>query len=232
MDFSEQLSSISQMVGMPPIPLGGNNVNANIPEGEEPEPKINIKDSRGYKSGSYSRKHIEGIIKASKAVGIDPYQALALTLQESEFATAKPRKFRGGGISTPTLGQIMDFEPAQEKELDEKSKTTGIDPMYLKVAIALRDKIKYAKQLGFKDEASQLQAYNGYGTITKRTFGGADKAYGVPIGEGIDMKKNPLYGKRLVELKNDISSIPEIKKMVGTNQSINSGQPNPLSVTR
>ena len=37
----------------------------------------------------------------------------------------------------------MDFEPAQEKELDEKSKTTGIDPMYLKVAIALRDKIKY-----------------------------------------------------------------------------------------
>lgn len=202
--------------------VAANTVLSSLATGGEPgdpndpnEPKIKLKDSRNLKSGDFSKKHIEGIINASKALGIDPYQALALAWQESGFASAKGKTGRGGFNYKPTLGQIKDIEPAQERELEEKSKSTGIDPMYLKLGIVLRDKIKYAKQLGFKDEAAQLQAYNGYGTITPRQFGGATKAYGVDISNGVSMKKNPLYGKRLLELKTDIANHPEIKKMVG-----------------
>jgi len=220
MDISSILENAAGLMSL----VGGS------PPDDPNDPKIPIKDSRGLKSGNYSKKHIEGIIKASKAVGIDPYQALALGLQESGLGSAAPKKFRGRVVS-PSLAQIKDFEPAQEKELDEKSKATGIDPMYLKLAITLRDKIKYAKQLGFNDEASQLQAYNGYGTITKRNFGGADKAYGVPIGEGIDMRKNPLYGKRLVELKEGFITNPEIRKMIVGGEKIDPAyKNNPLSV--
>lgn len=201
-------------------------------EGTEPEPTISLKDSRGIKAGNYPKKHIEGIIKAARAVGIDPTRALALAWQESDFGSAKAKKSRGGFVYKPTMAQIKDFEPAQEKELNERAASTGIDPEYLKLAIVLRDKMKYGKQLGFKDEAAQLQAYNGYGTITKRTFGGADKAYGVPIGEGISMKQNPLYGKRLLELANDISNNKEIAPMLkSTNPSPSpSPTPNPISL--
>jgi hypothetical protein len=189
---------------------------AMLPEepGDPNDPKIKLSDSKKIKSGAFSKKHIEGIIRASREVGIDPNKALALAWQESGFATEKGKTGRRGFVATPSLGQVHDFEPAQEKELQEVSQKSGIDPMYLKVVIALRDKIKYAKQLGFKDEASQLQAYNGYGTITKKQFGGADKAYGVPIGEGINMKKNPLYGKRLLELASDISKNKEVYDLV------------------
>lgn len=202
--------------------VAANTVLSSLTAGGEPgdpndpnEPKIKLKDSKNIKSGDFSKKHIEGIINASKSLGIDPYQALALAWQESGFASAKEKKGRGGFIIKPSLAQIKDIEPAQEKEVEEKAKATGIDPMYLKLGVVLRDKMKYAKQLGFNDEASQLQAYNGYGTITPRQFGGATKAYGVDISNGVSMKKNPLYGKRLLELKSDIANHPEIKKMVG-----------------
>lgn len=182
--------------------------------GGDPSEKIRIVDSKKLKTGDYSRKHIEGIIKASQAVGINPTTALALALQESGLGTAMI-KMRRGKVPAP-LAMVHDFSESQQKELDEKAKSTGIDPEYLKLGIALRDKMKYAQQLGFKDEASQLQAYNGYGFITKKNFGGADTAYGVPIGEGIDMKKNPLYGKRLLELRADIAKTKEIQDLLGT----------------
>lgn len=188
-----------------------------IGKDEEPEePKIGIKDSRGIKSGQFSKKHIEGIIKASKEVGIDPTRALALAWQESGFAHKTGKKGRRGGAIIEDLAQILDFEPAQEKEVNEKAASTGIDPQYLKLAVVLRDKMKYGKQLGFNDEAAQLQAYNGYGTLTPKQFGGATKAYGVDISQGVSMKKNPLYGKRLLELAADISKNKEVSDMINS----------------
>ena len=188
------------------------------PEGGpgDPEPKIKLSDTRKLKSGEYSKKHIEGIIKASSAVGIDPTRALALAWQESGFANKTGKKGRRGGAIVEDLAQIMDFEPAQEKEVNEKAASTGIDPQYLKLAVVLRDKMKYGKQLGFNDEAAQLQAYNGYGTLTPRQFGGATRAYGVDISGGVSKKKNPLYGKRLIELASDISKNKEISDMINS----------------
>lgn len=189
--------------------------------GEEPEPKIKITDSKGLKTGDYSKKHIEGIIKAAKHVGIDPYSALALALQETGIGQAKIKMRRG--LKQAPFAMVHDFSPEQQKELDDTEKSTGIGTDYLKLAIALRDKLKYAERLGFKDEAAKLQAYNGYGFITKKNFGGAEKAYGVPIGAGIDMKKNPLYGKRLIELKSDIAKNKDILALMGS--------PKPASTT-
>lgn len=156
----------------------------------------------GSKSGRYSRKTIQSIVSAAKATGVDPGQALALALQESGFGTAMV-KGRRGKIAA-SLGQINDFSDSQQAQLDALSQQTGIDPEALKLTIALRDKLAYAKQLGFNTEPSMLQAYNGYGTITPASFGGATTAYGVDITNGINLKQNPLYGKRLVQLKSDL----------------------------
>lgn len=190
--------------------------------GDPVEPKIKIIDSKKLKTGEYSKKHIEGLVKAAKAIGVNPSHMVALALQESGLGSAKERAGRSRGEVrikvTPSLAQVNDFEEAQQKELDELTKSTGIDPLYLKPAIVLRDKIKYAKQLGFTDEASQLQAYNGYGILTKKQAG-SDTAYGVPIGEGINMKKTPLYGKRLLELSKDISSNKEIQSLINLKEN-------------
>lgn len=179
---------------------------------EQVEELIEIKDSKGLKSGKYPKKHIEGIVRASQEVGVDPAAAVALALQESNLGTAVTKGRRG--VRQADLGQVNQFSEAQQSQLLEKSQRTGIGEDYLKLTMALKDKLDYAKRLGFTDEASQYQSYNGYGTITRDKFGGADKAYGVPIGEGIDMRKNPLYGKRVLGLKSDIAGNEEIDKII------------------
>jgi hypothetical protein len=188
------------------------NPNLRVAEGGGDGDTIPIKDSSGLKSGKYSKATIQGIIKGAKATGVDPFQALALSLQETGLGTAMVHG-RRGKFAVP-IGQTHDFSDQQQQELDALNQKTGIDPEYLKLGIALRDKLRYAKQLGFNDEASQLQAYNGYGTLTKEKLGGADKAYGVPVGNGIDMRKNPLYGKRLVQLKNDLMANKDISSLI------------------
>ena len=193
-------------------PFGTNTLIGDLSEPEKKEPEIKIVDAKGLKTGSYSKAHIDGIIKASRIVGIDPRSAIALALQESNLGKAKTKGRRG--VRDAELAQVNQFSESQQKELDKKAAETGVGADYLKLAIALRDKMKYAEVLGFQDEASKLQAYNGYGMITKDKFGGTDKAYGVSIGSGIDMKKNPLYGKRLLELKKDISQNEEINNLI------------------
>ena len=161
------------------------------------DPEVYLKDSKGLKSGRYDRKNIEGLVRAARVVGVNPYQLVALSLQETGLGKQTGR--RGG------LASAFDTDEAQFKELaDLSSKYTDIDAKYLKPAILLRDKIAYGKKLGFTDEPSLLQAYNGYGTITPDSFGGATMAYGVDISKGVNLRNNPLYGKRLVQLKNDL----------------------------
>lgn len=176
------------------------------------DPEVFIKDSTGAKSGKYPRATIQNIVAASKATGVDPYQALSLALQESGLGTAQVKGRRGKFAAS--LGQIHDFSDAQQKELDKLAASTGIDPEALKLTIALRDKINYARALGYTSEPSLLQAYNGYGTITPATFGGATTAYGVDISKGVSLKQNPLYGKRLVQLKNDLLANEYIQSLL------------------
>jgi hypothetical protein len=66
-----------------------------------------------------------------------------------------------------------------------------------------------------------IQAYNGLGKITPQTEKGYHgfemaKIYGVPLPKaGIDMRKNPLYGKRVIDLRdNVIKKNPELVRYV------------------
>jgi hypothetical protein len=177
---------------------------------------ININDSLKIKSGKYPKEKIVNIIKASKAIGINPYDAVALALQENGFSTFKNKTTEEsrGRRNRQALGSVgnVGFD---DKDYDEISKLSanGLDLQSVTLAKALQKKMMYAKSLGYNDPAMQLQAYNGYGKITKEMFGGADKAYGVPIGDGIDMKKNPLYGKRLLQLRNDLMNDKNISSL-------------------
>lgn len=182
-------------------------------EGPGPtDPQVYIKDSKGLKTGKYPRAVIQNIVSAAKATGVDPYQALSLALQESGFGTVQVRG-RRGKFAAP-LGQIHDFSDAQQQELDKLASSTGLDPEALKLTIALRDKINYGKALGYTSEPAILQAYNGYGTITPESFGGETTAYGVDISKGVSLKKNPLYGQRLVQLKNDLMANEYIQSLL------------------
>lgn len=182
-----------------------------VPVTEGDPTQISIKDSAGIKSGQYPKARMVSIIKAAKAVGVDPYQALALGLQETGFATHKNQTGGGGRRNRSSLGSVdMNLFDDKDRDVMAQMQQQGHDGDSIALALALKKKLAYAKQLGYKDEAMQLQGYNGYGTITKDMFGGADKAYGVPIGTGIDMKKNPLYGKRLVQLKKDLMGNKEL----------------------
>lgn len=176
------------------------------------DPTVFIKDSKGIKSGKYPRAPIQNLFAASKATGVDFVEAVALALQESGLGTAEVKGRRGKFPAL--LGQIHDFSDAQQKELDALVEKTGIDPDALKLTIALRDKINYGKSLGFTSEPSLLQAYNGYGTITPKSFGGATTAYGVDISKGVSLKDNPLYGQRLVQLKNDLMQNEYIQSLL------------------
>jgi hypothetical protein len=197
-------------------------VPSNMGGGEDPV--IEIKDSAGIKSGKYSKTRIEKLVKAANAIGVDPHHLIALSLQESGIGTAKPKRSQVSGRHSRSsaenfLGQVVDFDPRQEEEMNKLSAATGIEAAYLKPAIVLRDKLKYAQALGFKGEEMQLQAYNGYGKLLpqKDASGKSVKTryYGMDIPEaGIDMRANPLYGKRLVQLKKDLIANKDIAAMI------------------
>ena len=74
----------------------------------------------------------------------------------------------------------------------------------------LKDKEKIAHNLGYHTPEMELQTYNGLGKIfpdTERNYHGyrMKKIYGVPVPEeGLDMRKNPLYGKRVLDIKKNV----------------------------
>jgi hypothetical protein len=75
---------------------------------------------------------------------------------------------------------------------------------------AYKLKMKEADRLNIKDPALRLQVYNGLGTIypsTEKDYHGFEmqKIYGVPVPkEGINMKKNPLYGKQVIDIRDNV----------------------------
>jgi hypothetical protein len=181
----------------------------------EPRPrtKIKIKDERqvdlvtGEPVDDRRRLHVEAdselikkIIKKAKDYGIDPYTALAIAHQETGFSDeyySNPMNLLSGGRLNP--------ETAEEDFLDL-------------TMLELQDKMKLARRLGKKTDEEVLQAWNGYGKISSQSFGGGGvkKVYGLDVSkEPIDMAKNPVYGKRVVDIReNIIKKNPEIKKLV------------------
>lgn len=141
--------------------------------------------------------YITKIVREAKTQGVDPYTALAMAHQETDLSDKDSNPFH---LSNPKTGDSI-------KE--------GIS--------FLKDKLDYAQRLGKKTEPEQIQAYNGYGKLGKIVETGDDavnmhKWYGVDVSKTpIDLNKNPMYGKRVVDLRDNVlKRNPDIVKIVET----------------
>lgn len=141
-------------------------------------------------SGEYDKDFIEYIVSAAKSEGVDPYTALAVALQET------------GLDPNGNVGHIIG---------DQDVELSGND-VYDFVKILKYKAGEYADKIGIdkNDEERRIQAYNGFGRVkpsTEADYHGFNmkKIYGVPLSEkGIDMKENPLYGRQIIDIRDNV----------------------------
>lgn len=156
-----------------------------------------INPNRDLVGGKFEDTVINDIINSANNNGVDPYIALAIGLQES-----------GLGKTDPNIGHLLysneDYIP-------------GVDEM----VSFIKEKENYAKKLGYKDKEHFIQAYNGLGKVfpeTEQDYHGfkMKSIYGVPVPkEGIDLAKNPLYGKRIINIADSVlKQNPQIVRRV------------------
>lgn len=136
---------------------------------------------------------LKQIVQEAKRQKVDPYTALAMAHQESGFDEDNPFHILGGGKTDDPVKEGISF---------------------------LKDKLDYARRLGKTDEASQIQAYNGYGKVGSHTEGSQKMMYGVDVSKTpIDMNKTPLYGRRIIDIRENIlKKNPQIAKLVSETQ--------------
>jgi hypothetical protein len=154
---------------------------------------INIKDTRKIdvvsnkkisdkynKSSIVNKDMLEKIVKSAIKNDIDPYTALAIGLQETgltEDWEENPFHIKGGDANN-IINSSMKF---------------------------MKEKIDYAKRLGKTTEAEIIQAWNGYGKISPKSEYESKKYYGIDVSKTpLDMNKNPVYGKRVIDLRDNI----------------------------
>lgn len=169
---------------------------------------ISIRDKRivdiatGKKLGDKSRMHanisedhILNIIDSARKYGIDPYTALAINLQESGFSDEHERN-------------PLRLDP---KQIDIDTYEELVSNPISGSMRYMKNKFDYARRLGKESEEDIIQAWNGYGTIK-----GKGRMYGIDTNVNpINMKLNPVYGKRIVNLRDSvIKANPDIVKMV------------------
>jgi hypothetical protein len=139
------------------------------------------------------------IIKKAKEYNIDPYTALSIAYQETQFKD----EYLDNPFSLLS-GERLNPDTADADFIDLSMQT-------------LQDKQKLAQRLGKKTEADVIQAWNGYGKIDNESFGRKiNKVYGIDVSkQPIDMSKNPVYGKRVLDIRENIlKKNPEIVKLV------------------
>lgn len=160
-----------------------------------------INPKRDLFSGNYSGNRMAELVTAAKRYGINPLDLLAVDLQETGWGN---RSDAGAGHSLLSRSDLIPTKLPSEEEamLDEAD--------YF--ARSYKTKMNYADKLGIKDPALRIQVYNGLGKVvpeTEQDYHGfkMQSIYGVPIPKGgIDMRKNPLYGKRIMDIRDNILS--------------------------
>lgn len=157
--------------------------------------------------GSFDATFVEEVVKKALARGIDPYTALAI-----------PHVETGGTPSGSANPFAVNYENPQQLE------KLIADPIGASLDI-LRQKLKLADKLGYDTYAKMVQMYNGMGTLTQGAVGGK-KAYGIEIpDEGIKMRENPLYGKRVEDVRNNI--LMQNEELVSFVESLMKDYPQP-----
>jgi hypothetical protein len=147
-----------------------------------------VKDT-GRLGGQVDPAFVAEVVQKSMQRGMDPYTALAISHQET------------GGFKKDYMDNPFSILWPNPEELAKYD----LDPIGYSLDF-LADKLKLAEKLGKKTFAEQVQFFNGTGRIMPDTFGRPmKKVYGVDIPpEGISMKENPLYGKRVEDIRNNI----------------------------
>lgn len=161
---------------------------------------IKITDNRkldmatGVPMRSTNRKHsimdsdyIKEISLSAKKHGVDPYTALAIGLQETGFHDYyKLNPF-----------YISNFN-YDGNVIDESMKR-------------IKSQLDLGKKLGKITDEDIIQSYNGYGTIKNQ-----GKMYGIDTNTTpINMKENPVYGKRIVNLRDSvIKTNPKLREII------------------
>lgn len=179
-------------------------------------------------SGKYDTDRIDNIVHYAKQYGIDPYNLLAMDLQETSLG--KTRKDAHKGYVTPPGHVLMDeadLAPSRNTlvtdlqsskiDFDSYNTSNGYDIF----ARAYKAKELDAANQGLKKEVDILQNYNGRGIVvpsTEQSYNGfkMKQIYGVNIpSSGINMKSNPLYGKRILDLRDNVlKNSPQIRDAV------------------
>jgi len=138
--------------------------------------------------GKYNSNHLDKLMQEAKRQKLskeDMMNLSAMGFQETKW-----------GRSDDNIGHVLGNWKGNDS--------------YQQFISAYKEKMKEADRLGIKDPATRLQVYNGMGTVTPKTeknYHGFEmqKIYGVPIPkEGINMKKNPLYGKQVMDIRDNV----------------------------
>lgn len=141
--------------------------------------------------GKYNSHHLDKLIQEAKRQGLSKQDIInlsAMGFQETKW-----------GRSDGNIGHVL-----------HKGDDQGSFNDYTDFVDAYKAKMKEADRLGIKDPAMRLQVYNGLGTIypsTESKYHGFNmkKIYGVPVPQGgISMKKNPLYGKQVMDIRDNV----------------------------
>lgn len=158
-----------------------------------------VNDRNNMGSDSASTEVMKDIIHSSVKHGVDPYTALAIALQETSLEGYSDNEENPYHV----LPEDLKYADAPAQTVDNATKW-------------LKEKFDYGKKLGKKSEADIIQAFNGYGKVGKNTEGQQSKMYGIDVtNEPIDMNKNPVYGKRVIDLRDNVlKQNPAIVKLV------------------
>lgn len=176
----------------------------NATSGQPINPNVDLK------SGDYNSKTIDDVVKASKYYNVDPYTALAIGLQETNL-----------GKSDPNIGHVLDGNYADQYILSNPESTVRgfqfntrqndvVNPDVQLMVSTFKNKLDRAKKNNVVDPLLQIQYYNGLGFVYPQTEKDYHKfemqsIYGVPLtSKGISMMDNPLYGKRILDLKDNV----------------------------
>jgi hypothetical protein len=177
-----------------------------------------INPNRDLKTVNVSNAHVYNIIDAAYKQNINPFTALAIDLQETNYK------------SDPFASSMVDLDNPVDSNvghaLDEYDRSEEDTP-YDIFAKSLRGKLNYANvdlKKSNKSEATILQGYNGYGKIgvnTEKFYHNqsgrnTNSFYGIDVTkEPLDLSKNPAFGKSVIDLREKvIKQTPEIVKMV------------------
>lgn len=157
---------------------------------------------------------INNIIAEAKRQDVDPYTVLAMALQETRIGGEQP--FMGSTADNPLhLTRYYDANG----ELTQFS-DYWTEPNKVRASISiLKEKMDYAKRLKKTSEADIIQAWNGYGKLGTHMdeTEGIRSWYGIPVSKSspIDMSKNPVYGHRIIDLRdNVVKKSPHIVSLV------------------